>query len=293
MGNVRGNIYSRNHTTLKPSQKEFWNFTFDEHAALDLPAMINYVLNTSQQSDLFYVGHSQGTIMGFAGFTINQTLAKQIKTFFALAPVTTVKYIKGLFEWMSEILVKDAIKWFFNHFGTGEFFPDYEILKILGKDLCTPDLKFIDGLCEDVLFLICGFDRGDTNITRLPVYYTHTPAGTSVKNTIHFAQEVDSGKFCKYDYGTKLNMQAYGMPSPPSYNVTELNVPTALFTGGNDWLADPTDVNASIPLLNTTGKVFFRKHIPKYDHLDFIWGLDSATLVYSDIIQLAKNILKL
>ena len=48
--------------------------------------------------------------MGFAGFTINQTLAKQIKTFFALAPVTTVKYIKGLFEWMSEILVKDAIK---------------------------------------------------------------------------------------------------------------------------------------------------------------------------------------
>ncbi len=72
--------------------------------------MINYVLNTSQQSDLFYVGHSQGTIMGFAGFTINQTLAKQIKTFFALAPVTTVKYIKGLFEWMSEILVKDAIK---------------------------------------------------------------------------------------------------------------------------------------------------------------------------------------
>ncbi len=56
------------------------------------------------------------------------------------------------------------MQWFFNHFGTGEFFPDYEILKILGKDLCTPDLKVIDGLCEDVLFLICGFDRGDTNI---------------------------------------------------------------------------------------------------------------------------------
>lgn len=40
---------------------------------------------------------------------------------------------------------------------------------------------------------------------------------------------------------------------PPSYNLTELRVPTALFTGGHDWLADPTDVNAAIPLLNTTG----------------------------------------
>ncbi len=143
--------------------------------------------------------------MGFAGFTINQTLAKQIKSFFALAPVTTVKYIKGLFEWMSEFLVKDAIEvscanihhtikynkqflpivcirfsgilirlicihimqWFFKHFGTGEFFPSYEILKIVSQNLCTPDMKIIDGICEDVLFLICGFDRGDTNIVSL------------------------------------------------------------------------------------------------------------------------------
>ncbi len=65
--------------------------------------MINYVLDTSQQSDLFYVGHSQGTIMGFAGFTINQTLAKQIKAFFALAPVTTVKHIEGILQPLSNI----------------------------------------------------------------------------------------------------------------------------------------------------------------------------------------------
>ena len=27
LGNVRGNTYSRNHTSLKPSHKEFWNFS--------------------------------------------------------------------------------------------------------------------------------------------------------------------------------------------------------------------------------------------------------------------------
>ena len=65
------------------------------------------------------------------------------------------------------LLVCTIMQWFFKHFGTGEFFPNYEILKIVGQNLCTPDMKIIDGICEDVLFLICGFDRGDTNIVSL------------------------------------------------------------------------------------------------------------------------------
>ena len=62
------------------------------------------------QDELFYVGHSQGTVMGFAGFTLNQTLARHIKAFFALAPVSTVKYIKGLFAFISEKLDVSIIK---------------------------------------------------------------------------------------------------------------------------------------------------------------------------------------
>ena len=90
-------------------------------------------------------------------------------------------------------------------------------------------------------------------------------------------QQVNSGRFAMYDYEDKQkNIDVYGtvggytltshtytpshhphthtQATPPSYNITELNVPTALYTGGHDWLADPTDVNASIPLLNTTGE---------------------------------------
>ena len=50
------------------------------------------------------------------------------------------------------------------HIGTGEFFTNSEIIKLAAKDLCIPEFKLIDGLCEDVLFLICGFNSGNINI---------------------------------------------------------------------------------------------------------------------------------
>ena len=78
-------------------------------------------------------------------------------------------------------------------------------------------------------------------------------------------------------------------PTLPPYNVTELTVKTALFTGGQDWLADPTDVANLIPKIKDV--VFYHKNISYYDHLDFIWGLDASTQVYSEIITQINNML--
>ena len=61
-------------------------------ADFDLPAMLTYVLNVTGQEQLFYVGHSQGTLMGFTGFSDNPELGKKVKQFFALAPVYTLNH---------------------------------------------------------------------------------------------------------------------------------------------------------------------------------------------------------
>lgn len=71
--------------------------------------MLDYVLKVTQQFKLFYVGHSQGTVMGFAGFSLNQTLASHIHTFFALAPVTTVAHAQGLFRYISYVSTEIAV----------------------------------------------------------------------------------------------------------------------------------------------------------------------------------------
>ena len=71
-------------------------FSWQEMAEYDLPAMLNYALNISGQSQLFYVGHSQGTLIGFTGFSSNPELASKVKMFFALAPVFTVGYVSEI-----------------------------------------------------------------------------------------------------------------------------------------------------------------------------------------------------
>lgn len=49
---------------------------FDEFATIDLPAMVDYALETSGKSMLNYIGHSQGTLLGFIQFSENKEWAK-------------------------------------------------------------------------------------------------------------------------------------------------------------------------------------------------------------------------
>ena len=84
---------------------------FDQHAQIDLPAMLDYVLNVTGQKQLFYLGHSQGTIMGFAGFTINQKLASHVKAFFGLAPVAYLKHIEGGFRILSNFTDEISVRY--------------------------------------------------------------------------------------------------------------------------------------------------------------------------------------
>ena len=70
-------------------------------AKYDLPAMLEYVLNRTKQSQLVYVGHSQGTLVAFAEFSRNPALAKKVKLFVALAPVSTIGHIKSGLKYLA------------------------------------------------------------------------------------------------------------------------------------------------------------------------------------------------
>ncbi|XP_050393750.2 gastric triacylglycerol lipase [Patella vulgata] len=278
LSNSRGNMYSRAHVHLKPSEEAFWDWSFDEMAKYDLPAVVDYVTSTTQTDKVTYIGHSQGTMIGFAGFSENQTLSEKIELFVALAPVARVRHIESPIRLFAPFAYE--LEFLFELFGKGEFLSNGEVERFLAKDVCT----HVSGICENVLFLLGGFNLHNLNESRIPVYVAHNPAGTSAKNMVHFAQGVRSETFQKFDYRSAAeNIIHYGQPTPPVYHPENMTTPVALFRGDNDILADPVDVAWLLPKLK---HMVLDKDIPQWDHIDFIFGLDAPTVCYTVIHDL-------
>ncbi|CAO2585238.1 Lysosomal acid lipase/cholesteryl ester hydrolase [Lemmus lemmus] len=281
MGNSRGNTWSRKHKTLSVSQDEFWAFSFDQMAKYDLPASINYILNKTGQEQVYYLGHSQGTTIGFIAFSQMPELAKKIKMFFALAPVMSLNFAKGPVVKLGKL--PDILVEFL--FGHQQFLPESAVLQWMGSHFCSQVI--MRQLCKNAFFLICGFNEKNINVSRVDVYTAHSPAGTSVQNVLHWGQVVKHRKCQAFDWGSKSNNYfQYNQIYPPVYDMKDMTVPTAVWSGGHDWLADTRDVNI---LLIQLPKLVYHKHIPEWEHLDFLWGLDAPWMMYDEIVSLLRK----
>nr|XP_058155486.1 lysosomal acid lipase/cholesteryl ester hydrolase-like [Dasypus novemcinctus] len=281
MGNSRGNTWSWKHKTLSVPQDEFWAFSYDEMANYDLPASVNYVLNKTGQEQLYYVAHSQGTMIGFIAFSWIPWLAKRIKMLFALAPVTLAKFSTSplvILVKLPDLLLKDL-------FGVKEFLTLNAFLKWFSTHICTHVI--LKELCGNLLLRLCGFNEKNLNMSRVNVYTTHCPAGNSVQNMLHWGQAIKSQKIQAFDWGSSAkNYFLYNQSYPPTYNVKDMLVPTAVWNGGHNVLADVNDVNV---LLTQITRLVYHKTIPEWEHLDFIWGLDAPWRLYNEIIHLMRK----
>nr|CAD2183051.1 unnamed protein product [Meloidogyne enterolobii] len=285
MGNVRGNVYSSKHEKSFIGKDDYWKFTWDEMALIDLPAMVDKALEISGQSKLFYVGHSQGTLIMFAQLASdNQEFKNKIIKYFALAPVATIKYMKGLISLSGKLFGK-SFNILNKHFGSHEFLPSNWASKLFAKMLCSPILS--SSICDNIMFLIGGTDNSQLNETRIVVYTKHEPAGTSTRNIAHWTQMQQSGLVQKFDYGTENeNRLIYGQIKPPIYNLTNINtIPIYLFYSDSDWLATDKDVEETIIKQIPKENIKIAKKLPNFNHFDFIWGINAPDKIYKGMIE--------
>lgn len=279
LGNNRGNGYSMDNIYYTPNDDEFWDFSFDEMGKYDWPSQIDYVLNYTGAQKITYIGHSEGTIQAFIGFLLYPSYVEKINIYIALAPVAYVYYIESLL--IQAMAAFDAAEL-------------YQLLGIQEFDLPGAIAIFLPGvcaaspqLCEFDVSLICG-PTTYLNNSRMSYYANYEPNPTSVKNMVHWTQGVQENVFQMYDYGDKGNMQHYNQSTPPKYDLTKFptNLPTALFCGGEDYLADPKDVQHLLALLPVTPYVHYE---PTYAHEDPLIGDNAYQRIYPLILQLIAN----
>ncbi|NXF22889.1 LIPM Lipase, partial [Rhodinocichla rosea] len=280
IGNNRGSSWSRRHRSLSTASEEFWDFSFHEMAVYDLPAMVGFILRQTGQQKLFYVGHAQGSSLGFIAFSSLPHLAKKIKLFFALAPVYTFSRVRGpvlKLAFLPDLLLKDI-------FGTRELVLVPRKEKLLLADKCSRKVLETE-VCADGIFLVGGFNRNNLNMSRLDVYLSHFPDYTSVKNLLHWGQTAKSAEFKQFDYGPR-NTEKYNQPRPPFYQIEDMRVPVALWSGGHDWV---TPREESQRLLSRLSHVVHHEHFPDWNHFDHHWGLNAPQRMYQQMVAMMEE----
>jgi alpha-beta hydrolase superfamily lysophospholipase len=282
MGNSRGNRFSRRHKTLSSASAAFWLFNRDSLVE-DIRASIDYVLDYTGWSHLSYVGHSQGTNVCFALLSTQEEFKKKIDIFIALAPAVFVEHQKSKMMTYLSGMQTDRI---FQSLGMKAFLATGDGF-LGGKvpDIVVRSPKASQVITKLIFNAMAGWNPNDNfSPDRFPLLAAHQPGGTSVMVMAHWAQAIRSGKFCKYDYGTKKNREIYGQEEPPEYQFSTLDgANIAVFYGGSDKLTCPEDVENMINKLPEAKCVQFE---PDYAHLDFVWGDDAHIRIYPRIVEL-------
>jgi len=285
LGNARGTTWSRAHVTLNPdNDPEFWNFSWEEIGSLDLPVVIDYILALTGQEKLFYVGHSQGCTSFFTLTTMRPEYNDKIRLAVQFGPAVYMDHMTNPF-------LPDIAKYEQNMTQSAldhelyEFLPSTEFIQWAGIEYCGDNAPSQD-FCANMLFLICGFDSQQFNASLLPVIASNSPAGSSIKQFLHFAQSTAYGFFRRWDHHDEIkNIEAYGQPVPPDYDLTLVTAPIAIYYGANDWLVSIEDVQRII--VQVPNLVYEELNsYEKFNHLDFMWANDVVELLYNNVIDL-------
>ncbi|XP_047513455.1 lipase 3-like [Pieris napi] len=286
LGNARGSKYSRKHVSKHPAQADFWKFSIDEIAHHDLPAMIDYALQTSKQQKLFYVGHSQGTTAFFALASTRPEYRNKIAMMYALAPMVYMTNTRSpLLRMMSPN--SPFYDYLQHQFGNGELKLSKELVHTIGGNMCQNQIG-CKHICGNVNFVVTGMNPTNMDADLVPVIMSHVPAGASTRQIKQFGQAVAANELRKYDFGAEINTKVYGNSQPPRYNMTDVKVPVALYYSDEDWMAHPWDVERLHQELPDV-RDFYRIPDEHFNHMDFQFSRRAPAVVNQRLVDSIRN----
>ncbi|KAI9667142.1 MAG: cholesterol esterase [Alyxoria varia] len=273
LGNNRGNKYSKKSVRYSPASDAFWNFSIDQFALHDIPDTISYILSTTKQPSLSYIGFSQGTAQAFAMLSVHPTLNHKVDVFIALAPAMSPP---GLANGIVASFVKTSPQLLYLAFGRRSILTS----ATMWQHILYPPIfvRFID-LSLRFLF---GWKTENITQNQKLAAYPHLYSFTSTKTVVHWFQIIRNGTFQMFDdevpgpFSVSDTRRYYKVPKFPTRNI---KTPIALVYGGSDSLVDIKVMLKELPSHTVA------QEIPKYEHLDFLWASDVHKLVFPHVFD--------
>ncbi|KAM4065272.1 alpha/beta hydrolase fold domain-containing protein [Hirsutella rhossiliensis] len=272
-GNNRGNKYSKKAIHSSPTSVKFWDFSMDEFAFHDIPDTISYILDTTQQKSLSYIGFSQGTAQAFATLAIHPRLNSQVNVFIGLAPAMAPA---GLSNGIVDSLVKASPSVLYLMFGRRSILSS----ATMWETLVYPPLfcRLID-MCLSFLFK---WQTSNISTSQKLAAYPHLYSFTSTKSVVHWFQIIRNRCFQMYDDDVHQPMsvstsQKYSKVA--KYPTRNIRTPVVLVYGGSDSLVDIGSMLKELPPQTVATE------IPHYEHLDFLWARDVDQQVFQHVFD--------
>ncbi|XP_054002055.1 lipase 3-like isoform X1 [Hylaeus anthracinus] len=288
LGNTRGNAYGKKHRQYTTTDKEFWNFSWHEVGYYDLPATIDYILEQTGYTKLYYVGYSQGTTAFYVMASERSEYNSKIKGMVSLAPIAFLSNQRSpLFKYI--VHFHGLMEWGSSYCNVHQWFPRNKLqAQALGTLIRNAPSSLTKGFCAYWFYLIAGFGSDQLDESMLPLIFGHFPAGVSAKQLVHYSQSILSGSFRKFDYGASENLKIYGSTQPPKYDLENVKIPIMIFYSENDFLTDPADVRKLVDRLPNVIETRTIEYA-KFNHIDYLWGRDAKTLVYNAVLTALKR----
>jgi lysosomal acid lipase/cholesteryl ester hydrolase len=237
LANARGSKYSSKHDHLKASDKKYWEFSMDDYATMDVPAVVDYILDKTGSKHVSYVGFSQGSAQVFAALSLCEDLNHKINHVFALAPAMKPKQIKN--EYIVKLLEKYGPNVIYSLFGRKAFLPIAENLKQYAPT------RFNHAVVKGAMqFLLQWKLDKFGDIDRQAALFQNVFSTTSMRSIVHWFQIIDHGRFITFHDHPRswfgLECVNPKRTSPPvAFPTKHIKTKMTLFCGTDDNLSDP------------------------------------------------------
>ncbi|RYP66802.1 hypothetical protein DL771_007600 [Monosporascus sp. 5C6A] len=251
----------------------FWDFSIDEFAFYDIPDTIAYILGSTKQPSLSYIGFSQGTAQSFASLAVHPKLNDQVNVFIALAPAMSPA---GLSSGIVDALVKASPQVLFLMFGRRSILSS----ATMWQSLLYPPI-FVRLIDMSLSFLF-GWKAKNISLSQKFAAYPHLYSFTSTKSVVHWFQIIRNKSFQMYDDDVQTHLAlstGNKFTKVARYPTRNITTPIVLVYGGSDSLVDIKVMLKELPSQTVATE------IPHYEHLDFLWARDVDVQVFQHVFD--------